>query len=327
VTIKLLNGLIAVVGGVMGAMVLFWVVNWLVERLPPKLEQRVKPYVFTGPALAVLLLFLVLPAILTIRDSFFGPNTEVFVGLSNYTSMLGQSDVLSVFFNNILWIIMVPTFSVIFGLAVAVLADQLKPRWESVSKSVIFLPMAISFIGAATIWNFVYAYRPAGRPQIGLLNAIWTNLGFDPVAWLTVSSFRFNTFLLTIVMIWMQAGFAMVLLSAAIKSVPDETLEAARIDGASEVQIFFRVIVPQIMSTIFVVFTTITILVMKIFDIVFALTGGNFDTDVVANRFYFELFRFFENGRAAVLVVLLMIAIIPIMVANIRQFRQQEATR
>lgn len=325
--LKIANGVIAVVAGVAGAMLLFWALNALVERLPTRWEQRLKPYVFAGPALAGLGLFLVFPAILTIRDSFYGATGAEFVGLQNYTTMLGQSDVLSVFFNNIIWIVMVPTFSVIFGLAIAVLADRLKPRWENVSKSVVFLPMAISFVGAATIWNFVYAFRPAGRPQIGLLNAIWTAVGFDPIAWLQTPTLRLNTLLLTVVMIWMQAGFAMVLLSAAIKSVPEETIEAARIDGATEVQSFFRVVVPQIKSTIFVVFTTITILVMKIFDIVFALTGGNYNTDVVANRFYFELFRFFENGRAAVLVVVLMLAIIPLMVANIRRFRQEEAIR
>ena len=325
--LKIANGVIAVVAGVVGAMVLFWVLNALVERLPSKWEQRLKPYVFAGPALAALALFLVFPAVLTIRDSFYGPNRTDYVGFQNYTTMLTQPDVLSVFFNNIIWIVMVPTFSVLFGLAVAVLADRLKSQWENVSKSVIFLPMAISFVGAATIWNFVYAYRPPGRPQIGLLNAIWTAVGFDPVAWLQTPTLRLNTFLLTIVMIWMQAGFAMVLLSAAIKSVPEETIEAARIDGATETQTFFRVVIPQIKSTIFVVFTTITILVMKIFDIVFALTGGNYNTDVVANRFYFELFRFFENGRAAVLVVVLMLAIIPLMVANIRRFREEEAIR
>jgi alpha-glucoside transport system permease protein len=241
--------------------------------------------------------------------------------------MLGQSDILSLFANNLIWIVTVPTFSVLFGLAVAVLADRLKPRWENLTKSVIFLPMAISFVGAATIWNFVYALRPAGRPQIGLLNALWTLFGGNPVGWLQTPTFRLNTLLLTIVMIWMQAGFAMVLLSAAIKSVPDETLEAARIDGATSSQVFFRVVIPQIKSTIFVVFTTLTIIVMKIFDIVFTMTGGNFNTNVVANRFYFELFRFFENGRAAVLVVVLMLAIIPLMVANIRRFRQEEAIR
>ena len=325
--LKLANGAIAVVGGVLGAMLLFWALNALAERLPPRWEERVKPYVFVGPALAALALFLVFPALLTVRASFYDANTVNYVGFANYARMLGQQDVRSVFFNNILWIVMVPTFSVLFGLAVAVLADRLTSRWERVSKSVIFLPMAISFVGAATIWNFVYAFRPAGRPQIGLLNAIWTVLGFDPVAWLQTSTLRLNTLLLTVVMIWLQAGFAMVLLSAGIKSVPEETLEAARIDGATEPQIFFRVVVPQIKSTIFVVFTTITITVMKIFDIVFALTGGNYNTDVVANRFYFELFRAFENGRAAVLVVILMIAIIPLMVANIRRFREEEAVR
>lgn len=325
--LKIANAVIAIAGGVVGAMVLFWALNALIERLPPKWEERLKPYVFAGPAIAALALFLVFPAVLTIRDSFLNATGDQFVGLRNYTTMFGEPDIRRLFANNLVWIVMVPTFSVLFGLAVAVLADRLKPRWENLSKSVIFLPMAISFVGAATIWNFVYAFRPAGRPQIGILNAVWTLFGAQPVAWLQTSTLRFNTFLLTVVMIWLQAGFAMVLLSAAIKSVPDETLEAARIDGATETQIFFRVVVPQIKSTIFVVFTTITILVMKIFDIVFALTGGRFNTDVVANRFYFELFRFFQPGRAAVLVVALMIAIIPLMIANIRRFRQEEAIR
>lgn len=325
--LKLANGLIAVAAGVAGAMALFWALNALAERLPGKWEDRIKPYVFVGPALAMLALFLIFPALLTVRDSFFNRTSTDFVGFRNYTAILGQPAILSVFFNNLIWIVVVPTFSVITGLAVAVLADRLKPRWENVAKSVIFVPMAISFVGAATIWNFVYALRPAGRPQIGLLNAVWTMFGANPVGWLQTSTLRLNTLLLTVIMIWMQAGFAMVLLSAAIKSVPEETLEAARIDGATERQTFFRVVIPQIRSTIFVVFTTITILVMKIFDIVYALTGGRFNTDVVANRFYFERFRFFEYGRAAVLVVILTIAIIPIMIANIRRFRQEEAIR
>jgi len=325
--LKIANGLIAVVAGVAGAVALFWVLNAIVERLPGKWEERIKPYAFAGPAIAILALFLVFPAVLTLRASFYDSNTVDYVGFSNYSTMLRQPDILSLFANNLIWIVMVPTFSVIFGLAVATLADRLKPKWENVAKSVIFVPMAISFVGAATIWNFVYAFRPAGRPQIGLLNAIWTMFGANPVGWLQTSTLRLNTLLLTVVMIWMQAGFAMVLLSAAIKSVPDETLEAARIDGATQSQVFFRVVIPQIKSTIFVVFTTITIIVMKIFDIVFTMTGGNFNTNVVANRFYFELFRFFENGRAAVLVVILMLAIIPLMVANIRRFRQEEAIR
>jgi alpha-glucoside transport system permease protein len=325
--LKLANGLIAIAAGVAGAMLLFWVLNALAERLPGRWEERVKPYVFIGPALAALALFLIFPALLTFRDSFYNSTSTEFVGIRNYVDVLGRPAMRSVLANNLIWIVSVPTFSVIAGLAVAVLADRLKPRWENVAKSVVFLPMAISFIGAATIWNFVYALRPAGRPQIGLLNAIWTWLGATPVGWLQTSTLRLNTLLLTVIMIWMQAGFAMVLLSAAIKSVPEETIEAARIDGATERQTFFRVVVPQIRSTIFVVFTTITILVMKIFDIVLATTGGRYNTDVVANRFYFERFRAFEYGRGAVLVVVLTIAIIPVMVANIRRFRQEEAIR
>jgi alpha-glucoside transport system permease protein len=324
---QLVNGLVAIIVGVFGVMALFWLLNFVVERLPPRLEHALKPYVFIGPALAVVGLFLVFPGVLTIRDSFFDARGDNFVGVDNYTTMAGEGEIQSVLLNNLIWIIVVPFFALAIGLAVAVLADRLTPKWENVTKSVIFLPMAISFIGAATIWNFMYTFRPPGRPQIGLLNAVWTGLGNNPVNWLGVTNLRFNTLLLTIIVVWLQAGFAMVLLSAAIKSVPTETLEAARIDGARENQVFWKVIIPQIKSTIFVVMTTITITVMKVFDVVFALTGGRQNTDVVANRFYQELFRFRNQGRAAVLVVLLMVAVIPIMVANIRRFREEEALR
>ena len=317
----------AVLLGVGGVIVVFWVLNRMTELLPSTWQHRVKPYVFVAPALLVVGIYLVFPAFSTALDSFRGPRGRDWVGLENYAYMVTASDVRSLLINNVLWIVMVPTFAVVFGLLVAVLADRLHPRWENVSKSTIFLPMAISFIGAATIWNFVYTFRPAGRPQIGLLNAFWTSLGFSPINWLQVSTFRFNTFLLTVIMIWLQAGFAMVLLSAAIKSVPEETLEAARVDGATEWQTFFKVVVPQIKSTIFVVFTTVTILVMKIFDIVWVLGGPISDTDVVAARFYRELFVTRHWGRAAVLVVVLMVAVIPLMAVNIRRFRSEEAIR
>ena len=325
--IQLLNALIAIIGGVIGIMALFWGANFLVERLPAGWEQRLKPYVFIGPALAVVSLFLVFPGIRTIILSFFGPDASEFVGFQNYTELIGEEEIRATLINNVLWLIVVPLFSVLFGLIVAVLADRLKPRWESVTKSLIFLPMAISFVGASTIWGFVYAFRSEGLGQIGILNAIITGLGFDPVAWLQTDTFRLNTFLLTVIMVWLQTGFAMVLLSAAIKNVPEDTIEAARIDGATEVQIFFRVVVPQILSTIFVVSTTILILVLKVFDIVYVLTAGNFQTDVIANRFINELFRFGNDGRASTLVVFLMIAVIPFMILNIRRFREEEAMR
>ncbi|MGI8576245.1 MAG: carbohydrate ABC transporter permease [Egibacteraceae bacterium] len=323
--LKVLNALIALVAGVGGTVVLFWATNALVERMPPRLSNAVKPYVFIGPALFVVTIFLVYPFVRTIFISFFDERSENFVGVDNYVDIVTDPALRSAMFNNLLWIAFVPTLCVAIGLIVAVLADRLPPRAEQVSKSIIFTPMAISAVGASTIWLFIYAWRPEGTGQIGLLNAIWTGLGQDPIAWVQVSTFRLNTFLLLIIMIWTQTGFAMVLLSSAIKGVPTDTIEAARIDGASEIQIFWRVTVPQISSTIAVVLTTILVAVLKVFDIVFVMTGGNFNTDVIANRFIIELFDFRRFGRAAAIVVALVLATIPVMVYNIRQFREQEA--
>lgn len=323
--LKLANALIAVVAGVGGTVVLFWAMNKAVEALPEEWENRLKPYVFIGPALIVVTLFLVYPALRTIYISFFDDRSESFVGLDNYTMLFTDPSLRMAIINNLLWVLVVPAACVAFGLLVAVLADRLTARFENISKSLIFTPMAVSAVGASTIWLFVYAWRPVGTGQIGLLNAIWTGLGQEPIAWVQVSTFRLNSFLLMVIMIWLQTGFAMVLLSSAIKGVPTETIEAARIDGATEIQIFWRVTIPQIMSTIVVVFTTILIAVLKIFDIIFVTTGGNFNTDVVAVRFINELFQFRRFGLAAAIVVVLMLATIPVMVYNVRQFREQEA--
>lgn len=322
---KALVAVAAVVIGVGGVMALFWALNAAVERLPEVWEHRLKPLVFIGPALAVVGLFLVFPALDTFRRSFQDANSEAWVGLDNYEFLLTNEALRSAIWNNVLWIALVPTVAVAIGLAVAVLADKLSVQWENTAKSLIFLPMAISFVGASTIWGFVYAWRAEGQPQIGLLNGVWTALGGSPIAWLQNTTM--NDFALIFIMVWLQAGFAMVLLSAAIKNVPEETLEAARIDGASELQIFWRVVVPQIKSTIVVVATTILILVLKIFDVVWVMTNGNFNTEVVATRFIKEMFRFFEFGRASVIVVFLIVITIPFMVLNIRRFREQEATR
>lgn len=323
--IKAINALIAVVLGVGGTIAFFWLANQLVERMSERWEQRLKPYVFIGPALLLVGVFLVYPAVNTIYISFLDDRSERFVGLDNYAAMVTDQGLRSALLNNLLWIVVVPSVSVALGLLVAVLADKLKPKAEQAAKSIIFTPMAISAVGASTIWLFVYAWRPQGRGQIGLLNAIWTGLGNDPVSWIQVSTGRLNTFLIMVLMIWTQVGFAMVLLSSAVKGVPEDTIEAARIDGATEIQIFWRVIIPQIMSTIAVVVTTIMIGVLKIFDYVYVMTGGNFNTDVVANRFIIELFDFRRFGRAGAIVVVLMILTIPIMIFNIRQFRAQEA--
>lgn len=320
----LLSALAAILAGVGGITLLYFLFNSAVERLPDRWEQRLKPLVFIGPAVAVVGLFLVYPAAQTVLYSFANDDSTAFVGFENYVSLFSDAGFRSALFNNVLWIVVVPTFSVIVGLLVAVLADKLRTRAEKFTKIVIFLPMAISFVGAGTIWGFVYDANLRGGDQIGLLNAVVVALGFDPIVWLQQSQFAINDVLLMVIMIWLQAGFAMVLLSAAVKNVPSETLEAARIDGASEPQIFFRVVVPQIWASILVVFTTILILVMKIFDIVYVMTNGAFDTEVVANTFFKQLFEFGNNGRAAAVVVILMVAVIPLMIYQVRRFKKEE---
>lgn len=324
---KVLTGVLAIVLGVGGSVALFWALNALVDRFPKRTSDRLRPYVFIGPALALVAVFLVYPALRSIRDSFYDDRSESFVGLDNYRQLIDDSSLRSTLVNNVIWVVFVPISCIIFGLAMAVLSDRLTTRWESVSKSIVFMPMAISAVGASTIWLFIYYWRPAGREQIGLLNAMWTGFGGEPVSWLQQSDFRLNTILLLVIMIWAQTGFAMVLLSAAIKGVPTETIEAARIDGASETQIFWRITLPQIRSTVAVVFTTITIAVIKVFDIVFVMTGGNFNTDVIANRFVKELFDFRRFGQASAIVVFLMVVMIPVVYYNVRNFREQEASR
>jgi alpha-glucoside transport system permease protein len=325
--IRIINAVLAVIGGVGGALLLYYVLNLIVERLPEKWEDRIKPFVFIGPAVAAIGLFLIYPAVRTVILSFANAGSTAWVGLKNYTTLLGSSDFQNTLLNTLLWIAIVPAATVVLGLGVAVLADRLQPTAEKLTKSLIFLPMAISGVGAATIWRFIYDAKPKGQPQIGLQNAIVTALGFDPIAWLQVDKAKLNSLLLMIILIWAQTGFAMVLLSAAVKSVPDETLEAARIDGANERQVFFRVVVPQIWATVITVFITVTIAVMKIFDVVYVMTNGNFNTDVVAVRFFNELFKNGEDGKAAAIVVMLMIAITPIMIYQVRQFRAEEAAR
>jgi alpha-glucoside transport system permease protein len=326
-TAKVMTALISIVAGVGGALVLYYLLNKFAERLPGRWEDRIKPYVYILPAVAAIGLFLIYPAYQTIVYSFANRTSTEWVGLDNYQQLLTSEAFLQTLFNTLLWIVIVPTATVILGLAVAVLADRLRPRGEKLTKTIIFLPMAISMVGAATIWRFVYEARPAGQPQIGLQNAIVTALGFDPVVWLQQERFHLNSFWLMVILIWAQVGFSMVLLSAAVKGVPTETLEAARIDGANERQAFFRVVVPQIWPTVTVVFITVLIGVMKVFDVVYVMTNGNFNTNVIGLEFYNQLFTNGNAGFAAAIVVMLMVAIIPVMIYQVRQFRAQEAGR
>ncbi len=323
--LNIANAILAVIGGVAGAMLLYWALNNVVQRLPSKWEQRVKPWVFVGPAVLIIGLFLIYPAVRTFIISFANSDTTEWVGPQNYIDLLASPAFQETLINTLLWILIVPVTVVIMGLIVAVLTDRLRPRAEKATKSIIFLPMAISFVSAAAIWGFVYTFRPAGTTQIGLLNAIVVGLGGQPVPWLQIQAFKLNTIILMLILVWALAGFSMVLLSAAIKAVPEETLEAARIDGATEVQTFFRVVVPQIWPTVITVFITVLIMVLKIFDLVYVMTGGNFGTNIIAVQFFNELFTNGENGRAAAIVVMLMIAVTPVIVYQIRQFRKEEA--
>lgn len=316
---------VALVAGVGGVFALYWAMDFVNNQLPERIAARIRPWIFVGPALSVLGLFLVWPTIRTAWLSFYDDDGEAFVGLDNYEFAFTNDLMLTAFRNNLIWLVVGTLFTVGLGLLIATLVDKLRRRAETISKSVIFLPMAISFVGASVVWSFIYAFRPEGRAQIGLLNALWTGLGNDPIAWLQQEPW--NNFLLIAVLVWLQTGFTMVILSAAIKGVPDDILEAARIDGASEIMVFWRVVVPTIKSTIVVVTTTMIILILKVFDIVWVMTSGDFGTEVIASQMIRQAFRFFDDGKGAAIAVILLLAVIPVMIMNIRRFREEEALR
>jgi alpha-glucoside transport system permease protein len=384
---------VAVVVGVGGVFCLFYGMNRTVDLLPEKLGEGVRPYVFVGPALVLLSVFLVYPVINTLVLSFKDRTGDEFIGWDNYRFVFEDESMLRAIRNTALWIIVVPLFAVIIGLLFASLADRLR-RGEAVAKSIIFLPMAISLAGATVTFGLIYSFRPEGfGTNIGLLNGLKEWLGHDSwfdqerasllfgglaalgtvialvalanrlarggqlapatvaatvvgvvlggaVTWLLVQwdlpatptpwlqEKPWNNLLLMVIMIWMQTGFAMVVLSAAIKSVPDEIIEAARIDGASELQVFRRIVVPSILPTIVVVTTYMVINALKVFDIVFV--SGNAETsetEVIAERMILLSFRRNQPGYGAAIAVILFLAVIPVMWWNIRRFRAEEAIR
>ena len=407
------QGIAFVVLGVGAMIAYFWGSNWLLDKaladplgpdgdpIESKENQRevIRPWLFVSPALILLFVYLVFPALQTfylsfsdadgnvritapiypeeVRDLNINLTTPVNAGrmldvrdvlLDDYPSLESVSledieaanlstngDGINYLFdqanatveqdfvlfrnyvwafdpgneefweavrNNLLWLL-VPVLATVFGLLIAVLADGV--RWGTIIKSLIFLPMAISFIGASVIWRFIYYFKGTEGEQIGMLNAIVVSLGGEAQAWMTVQPW--NNFLLMIILVWIQTGFAMVLLSAALRGVPEETKEAARIDGANEIVLFFRIIVPQIMSTVLVVLTTITITVLKVFDIVQAMTNGQNGTQVLANMMFNQSFRNFDVGRGAIVSVVLLVAVVPVLVWNVRQFQEQEQAR
>jgi alpha-glucoside transport system permease protein len=323
---KLVIAVLALAAGVAGAAVFFYFLNMMVEGLPERLSLRVMPYAYLLPAVAAIGLMLIYPTIQTINYSFANSDSTEYVGFQNYKDIFNDDEFIISITNNLLWLLVVPAVTVAIGTIVAVLADKLSQTGEKFAKSLIFVPMAISFVGASAIWLLVYQYD-AGETQTGLLNAIWTSLGGEPQAWLSISTARLNSFLMMVILIWLQVGFAMILLSSAIKGVPEETLEAARIDGASELKIFFQVVIPQIMGTIITVFITVLILVLKVFDIVYVLKNGLDKTNVIANLFFQELFANDEAGKASAIVVILLIAVMPVLFYQVRHFRREEMNR
>jgi alpha-glucoside transport system permease protein len=315
---KVLLALIALAVGVGGIWLLYIGVGSLVSLLQPRWRDRILPWVFVGPALALLAVFLVYPAAGTILRAF-QDNDGQFT-LSNFAVMT-DPEFLTILRNNAIWLVVGTGGSVLLGLLIAGLFDRV--RREALAKTFVFLPLAISLVGASVIWGFMYAWQPAGSPQIGLLNAIVVGLGGEPIPWFTTSPI--NVFAEIMILIWLQTGFAMVVLSAAIKGVSAEIIEAARLDGATERQLFVRVIVPQIRGSIVTVATTIAIVTLKIFDIVYVTTGGRFNDSVVGVRMFHEIFQFFNDGRGAALATLLFLAVLPVMYINLRNFRRQQA--
>jgi alpha-glucoside transport system permease protein len=319
------------------------VFNGIVERLPDEWTLRLQPFVFVGPAIAILLWYLTLPVYRTFwlslfdRDGFpgdftvFNPLTwpaaiqsESFIGVTNYVAIFTERLLQESFRNNLMWIVFGSTMSVATGLFVAWLADRSK--FERVSKSLIFLPMAISFVGASVIWNFMYEVRPIDAPQIGVFNAIVVALGGQPQLWdKWVAIAPWNNLFLILIVIWLQTGFSMVLFSAALKGIPEEIIEASRVDGATEMQIFFRIMIPSIMATIITVWTTIVIFTLKIFDIVWVMTGGQFGTHVIATQFYRQSFTARNSGFGSAIAIILLLTVIPVLIYNLQQFREGEA--
>lgn len=324
---SLLIGALGLIVGIGGSVLFFWFLNLCIEGLPSRMSEGVIPYAFLLPGFSLIALLLLYPTAQTIVYSFANDDSTDWVGLDNYQAIFSDPSFWSTLFNNLLWILIVPIITVSLGLAVAVLADKLSPAGENISKSFVFLPMSISFVGAATIWGLVYAYEDAGSAQTGLLNAIVVSLGGEPQSWYQIDTFRLNSLLLMVILIWLQTGFAMVLLSSAIKGVPEDTVQAGRMDGASETRIFWQIVFPQVRPTMLAVFITVLILVLKVFDIIYVTTNGRYNTNVIANRFFNELFVSQQAGQAAAVVVVLLILVLPVLIYQVHSFRQQEANR
>jgi alpha-glucoside transport system permease protein len=330
---QIFSAILVIVIGVGGCVAYFWGANKLLDVIFPsrgvkgaaaidnlRRQAMIRPWLFIGPALIILVVYLIYPVIQTLILSFHDRAGENFVGLANYSWAFGDREFRNSIFNNLLWLLVVPAACTFLGLVIAVLTDRI--WWGTIAKSLIFLPLAISFVGASVIWKFVYEYRGEDQVQIGILNAIVQFFGGTPQVWISLPFW--NNFFLMVILIWIQTGFAMVILSSALRGIPEETLEAAVIDGANPFQIFWKIMIPQIWGTIAVVWTTITILVLKVFDIVLTMTNGQWNSQVLANLMFDWMFRGGGDfGRGATIAIIIMLAVLPIMIWNIRQANKE----
>ena len=318
-----------IIVGVFGCVAYFYLTNIALDAIFPghgpnagrniNRALAIRPWLFLGPAILLLSVYLVYPVFNSVWLSFHDASGDEFVGIDNYVWLVGDQKFLESMRNNMMWLIVVPAASTFFGLISAALTDRIS--WGNFAKSLIFMPMAISFIGASVIWKFIYDYRGDGSEEVGVLNAIVEAFGGSAQPWITLDVW--NNFFLMVVLIWIQTGFAMVILSAALRGIPEETIEAAVIDGATPFQIFYKIKVPQIWGTIAVVWTTITILVLKVFDIVLAMTNGQWESQVLANLMFDWMFRGNDSGRASTVALVIMILVTPIMIWNIRNARRE----
>ncbi|MCY1145029.1 sugar ABC transporter permease [Actinoplanes sp. Pm04-4] len=299
------------------------VILFIAGRFGGRKGDRVVAYLYLLPVVLLLAVGLVYPGLRTIYQSFFDAAGDAFIGFDNYGTIFSDPDQLTVLRNTVIWVVLVPFLATAIGLVYAILVD--KSRFESFAKTLVFLPMAISMVAAGVIWKFMYEYRPdqGTVKQIGLVNQVIVWLGGKPIQLLIDSPL--NTLLLIVVLIWIQAGFAMTILSASIKAIPDDIIEAARLDGVNAWQMFRSITLPSVQPTVVVVLTTVGIATLKVFDIVRTMTGGNFKTSVVANEFYRQTFNADNQGLGAALATLLFLLVIPIVWYNVRQLRRSEA--
>lgn len=301
------------------------------------------PWLWLSPALLLLAVYLLYPVADTVRRSFLDRRSESFVGFDNYQFIIENpqplvGDTHSALLNNLLWLVVFTSVTVVLGLIIAVLAGRV--RYEAIAKSAIFIPMAISFVAASVIWRFMYEFNP----EIGTVNAVVTEVGGESTAWLQNTQalqtwltdagpdkmprpLQINNFALITVGVWMWTGFAVVVLSAGLKGISTEVLEAARIDGATEWQIFRRVILPMLSPTIAVIATTLVIQSLKLFDLVYVMTGGRFNTDLIPTLFFKEAFILRDFGVGAALAVVLLLSVVPVAVISLRRFQFQEEIR